>query len=171
MEAIDQGDVAIKRYPFKFSVLMLILFLLGLLLSLAGFGLTVWRFINFLKEDYTSIYHWIQYIILFFVSIFMATLIASMLIRSQYLITGKNLVLQFGFIQQKYALNTIYSVHLFKGMNKLAVYFDDCKTTYTIIVIKESLYDDFIKTMTERRPGIGFSFSTPEEEENFKKKK
>lgn len=170
MEYIGQGDVAIKRYPFKFSALMLVLFIAGLLLSIAGFGITLWRFLNFLKDDPSSVYTWIQYILLFFVSVFLAVLIASILIRSQYLITGTDLVLQFGFVRQKYALKTIYSVHLFKGLNKLAVYFDDFKTQYAVIVIKEEWYDDFIKTLTERRPGIGFSFSTPEEENDLKKK-
>lgn len=169
MEAIQPGDVAVKRYPFKFSALMLTFLIAGLVLAFASLGLTIWRFLGFLKEP--SVYGWMQYILLFFVSLFMIALILGMLIRSQYLITGTHLVLQFGFIRQKYELKTIFSVHLFKGLNKVAVYFDDFKTKYTVIVIKEIWYDDFIKALLERRPGIGFSFSTAEEEEDFKKKK
>ena len=149
---------------------MLVFFIAGLLLSIAGFSLTLWRFLNFLKEDISSVYGWLQYIILFFVSVFLALLILSMLIRSQYILTGTHLILQFGVIKQKYELKSIYSIHLFKGLNKLAIYFDDFKTKYTVIVIKDIWYDDFIKTLTERRPGIGFSFSTREEEEEYKKK-
>lgn len=170
MEEILPGDVAVKRYPFKFSGLMFFFLFAGLLLSALSLGLTIWRFCNFLKEP-ASFYGWLQYILLFFVSLFMIALILGMLIRSQYLITGTQLVLQFGMIRQKYELKSIYSVHLFKGLNKIAVYFDDFKTKYTVIVIREVYYDDFIKTLTERRPGIGFSFSTAEEEEDFKKKK
>lgn len=170
MEMISQGDVAIKRYPFKFSKLMLVLFLFGLLLSITSFGLTLWRFLHFLNESPDSIYGWIQYLILFFVSVFLAVLIIAMLIRSQYLITGTQLILQFGFIKQKYEIKSIYSIHLFNGMHKLAVYFDDFKTKYAIIVIKDSWYDDFTQTLIERKPSIGFSYSTPEEEDEAKKK-
>ena len=87
------------------------------------------------------------------------------------MITEKQLILQFGFIKQKYELKSIYSVHLFKGLNKLAVYFDDFKTKYTVVVVKDTWYDEFVKTLIERNPKIGFSFSTPEEEEEYKKKK
>lgn len=170
MEAINQGDIAVKRYPFKFSTLMIVMFVVGLLLCIAGFGLTLWRFLRFLKDDQTSVYGWLQYIILFFVCLFLAALIIAMLIRSQYVITGTHLILQFGFVRQKFQISTIYSVHLFKGLGKLAVYFDDFKTKYIIIVIKECYYDDFVQTLIERKPSVGFSFSTAEEEEEIKKK-
>lgn len=170
MEAINQGDVAVKRYPFRFSKLMIFMFVLGLILSLLGFALTLWRFLRFLKDGQTSVYGWMQYIILFFVCVFLFAALLGILIRSQYLITGKRLILQFGFIRQKFEISSIYSVHLFKGLGKLAVYFDDFKTKYIIIVIKEELYDDFVQTLIERKPGIGFSFSTAEEEDEIKKK-
>ena len=170
METIGQGDVAIKRYPFKFTSFMLIAFAAGLILSLICFGLTLWRFLSFLREDSSSIYGWMQYIILFIVSVCFAILIIAMLIRSQYIITGTQLILQFGLIKQKFEIKNIYSVHLFKGMNKLAIYFDDFKTNYTVIVIKDIWYDDFTQTLLERKPSIGFSFSTAEEEDEIKKK-
>lgn len=166
---IEQGDVAVKRYPFKFSAVMIVVFIAGTVLSLAGFGLTLWRFLTFLKEDVSNIYGWIQYVILFFASLFLAVIFISMLIRSQYIITGTQLIIQFGIIKQKYEIKDIFSVHLFKGLNKLAVYFND-QSKYTVIVVKEIWYDDFIKTLTERKPGLGFSFSTPEEENEAKKK-
>lgn len=160
-----------KSFPFRFTPLMLALFGVGLVLCGMGFGFTLWRFLNFIQEDISNIYGWIQYVILFFVSLFLAALIISMLLRSRYVLTEKTLVLQFGFIKQKYDLKSVYSVHLFKGLNKLAVYFDDYKTKYTVIVVKETWYEEFVKALLERNPKIGFSFSTPEEEEEFKKKK
>ena len=171
MESENKGNPpATKRYPFKFSPLMLGLFLLGLMLCFAGFGLTTWRFYNFLQDGGDSIYGWIQYVLLYFVSTFLAVLIIAMLIRSQYLITDKHLIMQFGIIRSKYELKTVYSVHLFKGSNKLAVYFDDFQTKYMVIVVKDSWYDDFVQTLLERNPSIGFSFSTAEEEDEIKKK-
>lgn len=162
-----------KKFPFRFTPAMLIFFALGLLLCVAGFGLTLWRFLRFLGEGAFgsgAVYGWIQYILLFFVSVFLAALIISMLISSRYIITENHLILRFGFIRQKFAISNIYSIHLFKGMNKLAVYFDDFQTKYTVIVVKDIWYEEFVKALLERKPTIGFSFSTPEEEDEFKKK-
>lgn len=163
-------EFPVKRYPFRFSAAMLILFCAALLLCVAGFALTTWRFLNFLADGANSVYGWIQYFILYFVSVFLAVLIAAMLVRSEYVITDKQLIQRFGVIRTKYEIKNIYSVHLFQGARKLAVYFDDFKTKYTVIVVKESWYSDFIKTLSERKPSIGFSFSGAEEEEELKKK-
>lgn len=167
----EQTNEPVKRYPFKFSAVMITLFIAALALCVAGFALTTWRLIAFLGEGGDSIYSWIQFIILYFVSVFLAALIIAMLIRSQYVITEKQLILQFGFIKTKYEIKNIYSVHLFQGANKLAVYFDDFQTKYAVIVVKPMWYDDFIQALTARKPGIGFSFSTAEEEEEIKKNK
>ncbi len=164
------NEFPVKRYPFQFSGLMIFLFLLALLLSFVGFGLTLWRFLDFIKDDASSVYGWIQYLILFFVSILLAVIVIAILIRSEYVINDKELILSFGIIRTKYLIKDICSIHLFKGANKLTVYFDDFKTKYTVIVVKESWYDDFIKTLSERKPSIGFSFSTAEEEDELKKK-
>ena len=161
----------IKRYPFQFSTLMSLLIALGFALCAAGLGLTTWRSINFLSGDLSSVYEWLQYILLYFVCILLSVLLTAMLIRSQYVITEKELIVQFGIIRQKFSLATVYSVHLFRGSNKLAVYFDDFKTKYVVIVVKEKWYDDFIKTLTARNERIAFSFSTAEEEEEVKRKK
>lgn len=160
-----------KRYPFRFSALMLVCFSAGILLSALCFGLTLWRFLDFLKEDIDSVYGWLQYLILFGVSLFFGVLIVSMLVRSQYVITEKFLITQFGIIRQKYEIKNVCSLHLYKGINKLAVYFDEYCSKYIVIVVKDVWYDDFIRTLLSIKPGIGFSFSTPEEEEEFKKKK
>lgn len=167
---MEQNQNTTKSYPFRFSALMILLFAAALILCAAGFTLTTWRLVFFLKDGGDSVYSWIQYIILYFVSVALAVIIISMLVRSQYKITDKQLILQFGFIKTKYEIKSIYSVHLFQGTNKLAVYFDDFKTKYAVIVVKPEWYDDFVQTLISRKPGLGFSFSTAEEEDEIKKK-
>lgn len=160
-----------KIYPFKFSPLMIGVFSLAILLCAVCFGLSLWRFLNFLQTDISSPYGWIQYILLFFVSVFLAVLVIAMLIRARYIITDKQLITQFGLVRQKYEIKNIYSIHLFQGMGKLAVYFDDFKTKYIIIAVKDCWYDDFVQTLLSKKPGLSFSFSSAEEEEEIKKKK
>jgi len=77
----------------------------------------------------------------------------------------------FGFLRSRYPISSIASVHLFKGANKLAVYFENEKSKYMVIVIKDTLYETFAKDLISRGDRIAFSFSTAEEEEEIKKKK
>lgn len=161
----------VKKYPFRFTPPMLALCILGLALSAAAIALTSWQFAEFLQGDISSVYDWLKYMLLYLVAILLAVLVTAMLVRSRYLVTESTLVTQFGFIKTKYDLKSVYSVHLFRGMGKLTVYFDDYKTKYVNVVIREALFDDFVRTLTERNPAIAFSFSTAEEEEEIRRGK
>lgn len=152
-----------KVYPFRFSSAMLAVLILLLALCAAGVGLTTWQFIGFLRSgDMGSVYEWLKYLLLYLVSLLLAVLVVAMLIRSRYTVTSKELILRFGLIRSKYALKNIYSVKLFKSTGKLTVYFDDYKTNFMVIVVKEEWYDDFIRTLLERNGRMEIDFS-PEE--------
>ncbi len=156
-------------FKFKFSPVMLALFALLFVLCAAGIGLTTWQFVGFLKSgDLASPYEWMKYLLLYLVSVLLAVLLVAMLVRSRYVVTDKELILQFGFIKSRYQLSKIYSVRLFKGSRKLAVYFDDFKTEYTVIVVKEEWYDDFVQALVKRNARISYDFTTAEEEKNWK---
>jgi len=159
-----------KYYPFAFSPLLIILMIAALLLCAAGFVLTTWRLIGAISEKTADVYSWAQSLILYFVSAFLSALIISMFIRSRYTLTKDKLILTFGFIKTAYLIKDIFSVHLFQGKNKLAVYFDDFRTKYTVIVVNPEWYDDFAQELLKRKPSIGFSFSTKEEEDEFQKR-
>lgn len=161
---------AVKRYPFRFSPLILALLVAGLLLCLAGFGFTTWQFSDFLQGEISSVYEWLKYILLYFVSVLLAVLILAMLVKSQYVIGGRKLILQFGLIRSTYDIGKIVSVQHFRGSGKLTVYFDDFKTKFMVIVVKESWYDDFVQTLLERNERITYDFVTAEEEQNYRKK-
>ncbi len=152
-----------KVYPFRFSSAMLAVLILLLALCAAGFGITTWQFLGFLRGgELGSVYEWLKYILLYLVSLLLAVLVVAMLIRSRYTVTSKELILRFGLIRSKYALKSIFSVKLFKSTGKLTVYFDDFKTKYMVIVVKEEWYDDFIQTLLERNGHMEIDFS-PEE--------
>lgn len=160
-----------ETFRFKFSGTMLAVLCLLLALCAACIGLTTWQLIGFLSDDISSVYGWLKYLILYLVSILLAVLVIAMLIKSQYVVTEKTLVTQFGLIRSRYELKNIYSVRLLRGSNKLAVYFDDYKTKYTIIVVKDIWYNDFVQALIARNPRIEFDYVTAEEEKNWKKKK
>ncbi len=159
-------------YKFRFTTPMRITSIAILVLCAACLGVSTWYFVDFLQTgDLTSVYEWIKYALLYFVSIALAVLDVAMLLRSQYVITETDLIWKFGLIKQIFSIKKIFSVHLFRGSGKLAVYFDDFKTDYIMIVVNEEWYTDFVNQLTERNPRIAFSFSTKEEEDEIKKKK
>ena len=150
---------------------MLALCILGIALSAAGFSLTTWQFVKFLQLDISSAYEWMKFILLYLVSILLATLLTAMLIKSQYIVNDRYLVMQFGIIRQKYEIKKVCSVHHFRGAHKLAVYFDEFKSKYIMIVVNERWFDDFISALIARSSRIEVTVSSPEEEREFKKKK
>ena len=153
--------------------MMIAVFAAGILLCAACFALTTWQFVEFvngIRGEITSVWEWIKYILLYFVSIFLAVLLIAMLIRSRYILTEKRLITQFGIIFSKYEIKKIRSVCLISGTKKLNVYFDDFKNHFITIAVKEEWYDDFIRTLTSINEHIEFDFVAPENNEEKKKK-
>ena len=161
-----------KVYKFCFSPLMLTVFISGIILCIACFALSTWQFSGFITGgDLSSVWEWIKYLLLYFVSVFLAVLLVAMLVRSQYVITDKFLITKFGIIVTKYELKKIRSLCLLNGSKKLYVYFDDFKTKFMTIVVKEEWHDDFIKTLTAKNERIEFDFISAEDEQKKNGKK
>ncbi len=169
---MKKKDVPAAVFACKLSPLIILLSVLGFALCAASIGFSTWQFVEFLRNgNLQSPYEWLKYILWYGASLGLAVLIAGLLIRSRYTLTADTLTVQFGFIRQKFEIKKIYSVHLFRGAKKLAVYFDDFHTDYIAVVIREEDFDAFVRALTERSPRIAFTFSTAEEEAEFKKKK
>ena len=158
-------------FRFRFSPLLLAVMIVGLALCAACIGLTSWQLADFIRTDLTSVYDWLKFFLLYFVAGFLAVLIVSMLVKSQYILTDKELILQFGFVKSKYAIKKIFSARVFKKSNKLTVYFDDFKTKYMVIVVREDWYDEFVKELGSRNERIEFDYVSAEEEEEWKNNK
>ena len=164
----------VKIYKFRFTPLMITVFTIGILLCAACFALTSWQFVGFIggwRGDIASAWEWLKYLLLYFVSIFLAVLLIAMLIRSRYIVTQKRLITQFGVIFSKYEIKTIRAIALLGGSKKLNVYFDDLRNRFITIVVKEEWYDDFIKTLTSINEHIEFDFTSAEDEQSGNKKK
>ncbi len=157
-------------FAFRFSPAMICVFTLALVLCAAGVGLTTWQLLDFLKTDLSSVYEWLKFVLFYLVCGLLAVLIVAMLICSRYTVTDKYIIRRLGLITEKFEIKKIFSVHHFKGSGKLAVYFDDFHEKYTIIVVKEEWYDDFVKALLRRNDRIEFDFTTAEEEAQGKHK-
>ncbi len=150
-----------EKFKYRFSATFIAVFCVGLLLSAAGFGINTWQFTGFIQSgDLSSVYEWLKYILLYFASGFLAVLIISMLIRSEYVVTDKELVTKFGFILSRYEIRKINSVCL--TGNKLTVYFDDFKTKYIVVAVRDVWYDEFMKALLARNDKIECSITDEE---------
>jgi len=158
--------VCMKKYPFLFSKLTVIVLILGLLLCGAGIGMSVFRIV---ADSAATALDIVGFSIMIAICVVLAVLILMMIFRSRYLLGKGILKLQLGFIFNKCQISSIESVHLFRGARKLVLYFKDGRNS--VVAIKESYFDDFVQTLLDMDGSIGFSFSTAEEEDEIKKKK
>ena len=160
-----------RRYRYRFSAPVLALLIAALVLCGVGFALTTWQLTDFIGNgDVTYAFEWLKFAILYLVCLFLAVFLAAALIRAEYVLTERELCVRFGFVCIRRQLSEIRHVHLFKGAGKLAVYFDEAGGKGMAVVIRESQYGDFIKTLIGRNERIEFSCTTAEEEEEFKRK-
>ena len=146
-------------YKFKLSLTAILLSVLGILLGAGGITFTVLRI---LKYGFSSPQLIIQHIVLLLVSPLAIAVFASILIRSVYKVSDKEIVLWFGFIKSTYKIADIESVHLFSKTNKLVVYFKNEK--YTVIVVNPEWYNDFTKDILSRNPNIRYDVSTTDKD-------
>lgn len=155
----EQAKLPNEKFKYRFSATFIAVFCAGLLLSAAGFAVNTWQLVGFIEAgDLSSVYEWLKYILLYLASGFLAVLIASMLIRSQYLLTEKELVIQFGIVRSRYEIKKIYSVCL-RSNNKLTVYFDDFKTKFIVVSVRDAWYDEFMKALLARNDRIECSIA------------
>ena len=149
-----------KSYRFKLSAAATVGCIAGILLGLAGIGVTAFRI---WKYGFSSAQLIIQHVVVLLVSALAIALFASILIRSVYKLTDKTLVLWFGFIKSEYKIADIEAVHLFTKTNKLVLYFKDEK--YTVIVVKPEWYRELTQEIIARNKNIRYDVSTDDKDE------
>ena len=150
-----------KTYRFKLSIAATVGCIAGILRGLAGSGVTAYRI---WKYGFSSAQLIIQHVVVLLVSALAVALFASILIRSVYKLTDKELILWFGFIKSTYKLSDIESIRLFSKTNKLVLYLKDDK--YTVIVVKPEWYRDLTKEILARNKNIRYDVSTSDRDDD-----
>ena len=150
-----------KDFIFKFSRTAVILSVLAIALALGGAGWTIYRIIRFGFPSFTL---GLQHVVMLIVCALLLVVFVSLLIRSFYRITDKEIVLRFGVIKSTFKIEEITSVHLFTKTNKLVVYFKN--ETFTVIVVKPEWNNEFIKALTSKNENIRYDVSYTEKDED-----
>lgn len=149
-----------NSYKFKLSLPAVLLSVLGILLGAGGIVFTIFRIINY---GFSSAQLIIQHVVLLIVSPLAVSIFASILIRSVYKVSDKEIILWFGFIKSTYKIDEIESIHLFSKTNKLVIYFTNEK--YTVIVVKPEWYNNFTKDILSRNNKIRYDVSTTDRDD------
>ena len=149
-----------KTYKFKLSKAAVTLTIVGILLGLGAIGFTVWRIY---RTGFSEPLYIIQHVVLLLVGTIAIVIFASILIRSVYKITDKEIVLWFGIIKSTFKISDIESLHLFTKTNKLVIYFKDEK--YTVVVVKPDWYNEFCKEILARNEKIRYDVSVSDSDE------
>ena len=149
-----------KTYRFKLSIAATLGCAAGILLGLAGIGVTAYRIWRF---GFSSAQLIIQHVVVLLVSLLAIVIFASILIRSVYKLTDRELILWFGLIKSVYQIKDIESIRLFSKTNKLVLYFKDER--YTVIVVKPEWYRELTKEILARNKDIRYDVSTSDKDD------
>lgn len=159
-----------KVFKFSFSKLTTIFIYLGIALSVAAFGVTLYTVIqgDFLQSS-NIIYPIIGYAAMFVVSVMLLIILISLLVSSYYAVGNKILKTSFGIIKSKFNTDNIEQILLDRATNKLAVHFID--KTSVMVVVKPEWYDDFIAELLKCNPSIEYTINSIENTPDDKLKK
>ncbi len=150
-----------KIFKFKFTATTKVFIWLGLALSAAAFGVTLY---NVLSGGYNNsaniVYPIIGYAAMFFVSVLLTVILISLLVSSYYAVGDKTLKTSFGIIKSKFDTDNIESIILDRETNKLAVHFKD--SSFIMVVVKSEWYEDFITEILKCNPKIEYSIKSKE---------
>lgn len=150
-------------FKFRFTPLMLVLAYAVLVLCSVGIGVSIWRitrdgvheFGDFLKSPF-----------LIAICLFCIVLMISVLIRSRYIVTDGELIVQFGFIKSKYAVKDFTSLTLDTDARKLSVYMGE---QFFVVVIDPEWNNDLVQAIRKIKPDVEFNFTLAEKREEKKK--
>ena len=150
-----------KIFKYRFTKITHVFIYLGLALSVAAFGITLY---NVLAGEYKSspnmAYPIIGFVAMFAVSVLLFVILLSLLVSSYYSVGDKTLKTSFGIIKSKFSTDDMESIVLDRATNKLSVQF---KTgSYILIAVKPEWYEDFINEILKCNPTIEYTINSVE---------
>ena len=133
-----------KNFKFKYSLTVWIL--LGVVLALSLVGLA-WNVFNLTEYLWAGAFKITVYALIIALTALLATFTISMMVYGKYVIKNGYIITRFGLVFSRELIENVVQITHFKKSNKLVVYFKDDK--YTVIIINESEYENFILAMRE----------------------
>jgi hypothetical protein len=143
-----------KCFKYKFSPILIVLSVAIIVLCMAGIGVSLYRIVQFGVHGF---YDALKSPFLSLVCILCIAIVIGILIKSQYVITEKKFIVQFGFIRNSYLVKDITAICLNYDSKKITVYFGE---QFTVLTLHEKENDEFVKTLREVNNNIDYSFTS-----------
>ena len=140
-----------KTFRFQLNKRTIFFAILGMLLCVAGIATSIWRLSTEKIEGLTDA---LQSPLLIAVCIFGLVVLISMLVRSQYLVDGKDITVQFGIIKSKTPIESVTAIEMDTDTNKISLYTGE---SYTVISVNKAWNDEFVKAIQAVKPSIDYS--------------
>ena len=143
-----------KKFPFKYSALIIILLIAVSAIFGASAALNTVNAVNSAKIGVTeTVFHGFLAILSFAMFLFS---VAAM-VFGNYSIKNGYLYCRFGILYSKTPIKDIFQLTEFKAMKKLVAYIAPEK--YTVIVVKEKYFTALFEELKKINPEIIYTFS------------
>ena len=133
------------KFKYKFSKLILIIFIAIYAISALSLVLNVIGLVNTFGNELANFYDYMKWAIGIIVPVLAVALITAILISSAYTLGDKALTVNFGFLKDKYGYADMEGVIKNVTTDKLFISFKDESTLK--VVISPAAYDDFVTSL------------------------
>ena len=154
-----------KYFKYKLTPLMTVLAIAVIVLCGAGIGVSIYRII--VEGGIHGVSDALRSPLLILVCLFCIAIVLGIFIKSQYVVTDKYYITQFGFIKSKFLIKDITSVVLNMDNNKLTVYVGN---EYSVLSMNPEWNEAFVQALREVNPRIDYSFTYAESTDGKGKK-
>lgn len=142
---------------------MIALLIVALVLCAAGLAVSIYRLYNEGVHGFTAA---LQSPLLIVICVFAVVFIISVLAKSQYVVTEKHYISQFGFVKSRFFIKDVTKIELDCDTKKLTVFVGE---QYMVLSIVPEQNDAFMQAMRNINPKIDFSFTLATAPEQDKK--
>ncbi|MBQ7913037.1 MAG: hypothetical protein IJ308_04735 [Clostridia bacterium] len=148
-----------KIFKYKLTKGMLAIAIVVLALSVGGAALSVYRFA---KSGFNEVTDFITHPLLILASLFCFALAISILAKSQYAVTDKDYIMQFGFIKSTYPIKDITKVVYDTDKKKLTVFVGE---EFSVLPLCADWQEEFVQALRTVKPSIDYSFTSSKTED------
>ena len=150
-------EINMKKYKYKFSKLITIVGIVGILLSIAYMVVGVLRFINYNNNNIQlTTYQYITFALIAILPIVYKVVAVSDYFNSYYFVTDTEVVLKWGIIANKFNLSDIEEVKLITNDAKLELCFKD--ESYFLVATDPKWFDEFVDDIKSKKISFFHTF-------------
>lgn len=140
-----------KYFKYKLTVAMKLVAIAVIALCLAGIGVSVYRIVKFGVRELMDA---LQSPFLILICLFCIVMVIAMFVKSQYIVTDKYYITQYGFIKSKFLIKDITSMIFNTETKKLTIYSGE---QYCVLSICAEWKEDFARALMDINPEIEYS--------------